>query len=160
MAKNLVIVESPAKAKTIAGFLGDDYRVESSYGHVRDLPKKDLGVDIKANFHPTYEITEDKQKVVNKLKKSAKGATIWLASDGDREGEAIAYHVCLAIGVKPAAAKRIVFHEITKPAITEAVAQPRTIDMQLVEAQQARRVLDRLVGYELSPILWRSRTGA
>src|SRR3989344_5003703 len=160
MAKNLVIVESPAKAKTIAGFLGTGYRVESSYGHVRDLPKKDFGVDVKKNFQPTYETTEDKKKIVSALKKAASGATIWLASDGDREGEAIAWHVCAAIGVKPDKAKRIVFHEITKPAIAEAVAQPRSIDMKLVEAQQARRVLDRLVGYELSPILWRKvRTG-
>ena len=160
MAKNLVIVESPAKAKTIAGFLGTGYRVESSYGHVRDLPKKDFGVDVKKNFQPTYETTEDKKKIVSALKKAASGATIWLASDGDREGEAIAWHVCAAIGVKPDKAKRIVFHEITKPAIAEAVAHPRSIDMKLVEAQQARRVLDRLVGYELSPILWRKvRTG-
>ena len=160
MPKNLVIVESPAKAKTIAGYLGSDYRVESSYGHVRDLPKKDLGVDIKANFKPTYETTDDKKKIVSTLKKAAKGSAIWLASDGDREGEAIAWHVCIAIGVKPDNAKRIVFHEITKPAIAEAVAHPRSIDMKLVEAQQARRVLDRLVGYELSPVLWRKvRTG-
>src|SRR3989344_2111934 len=160
MAKNLVIVESPAKAKTIAGFLGTGYRVESSYGHVRDLPKKDFGVDVKKNFQPTYETTEDKKKIVITLKKAAKGSAIWLASDGDREGEAIAWHVCIAIGVKPDNAKRIVFHEITKPAIAEAVAHPRSIDMKLVEAQQARRVLDRLVGYELSPVLWRKvRTG-
>jgi len=160
MPKNLVIVESPAKAKTIAGFLGADFRVESSYGHVRDLPKKDLGVDIKNHFKPTYEITEDKQKIIKALKTAAKGAQVWLASDGDREGEAIAWHVCIAIGVKPSSTKRIVFHEITKPAINEAVAHPRSIDMKLVEAQQARRVLDRLVGYELSPILWRKvRTG-
>src|SRR3990167_7614990 len=160
MPKNLVIVESPAKAKTIAGFLGADFRVESSYGHVRDLPKKHLGVDIKNHFKPTYEITEDKQKIIKALKTAAKGAQVWLASDGDREGEAIAWHVCIAIGVKPSSTKRIVFHEITKPAINEAVAHPRSIDMKLVEAQQARRVLDRLVGYELSPILWRKvRTG-
>src|SRR3990167_6690165 len=160
MAKNLVIVESPAKAKTIAGFLGTGYRVESSYGHVRDLPKKDFGVDVKKNFQPTYETTEDKKKIVSALKKAAKGSAIWLASDGDREGEAIAWHVCIAIGVKPDNAKRIVFHEITKPAFAEAVAHPRSIDMKLVEAQQARRVLDRLVGYELSPVLWRKvRTG-
>lgn len=160
MAKNLVIVESPAKAKTIAGYLGKDYRVESSYGHIRDLPKKELGVDIKAGFKPVYQIDDDKQKTVKSLKAAARGATIWLASDEDREGEAIAWHVCLALGVKPKDAKRIVFHEITKPAILAAVETPRTIDMKLVEAQQARRILDRLVGYELSPVLWRKvRTG-
>lgn len=160
MEKNLVIVESPAKAKTIAGFLGNDYRVESSFGHVRDLPKKDLGVDIKKDFEPTYQISDDKKKIVASLKAASKGSVIWLASDDDREGEAIAWHVCMAIGVKPASAKRIVFHEITKPAIAEAIKTPRNIDMKLVEAQQARRVLDRLVGYELSPVLWKKiRTG-
>jgi len=155
MAKNLVIVESPAKAKTIAGYLGSDFRVESSFGHIRDLPKKDLSVDIKAGFEPTYVVSEGKEKVVRNLKSASKGATIWLASDGDREGEAIAWHVCIALGIKPEAAKRIVFHEITKPAITAAIEAPRTIDMKLVEAQQARRILDRLVGYELSPVLWK-----
>lgn len=160
MADNLVIVESPAKAKTIAGFLDKNYQVESSFGHVRDLPKKDLGVDVGKGFEPTYQISEDKQKIVAGLKKASKGATLWLASDDDREGEAIAWHVCEAIGIKPTSAKRIVFHEITKPAITAALKTPRKIDMKLVEAQQARRVLDRLVGYELSPVLWKKvRTG-
>ncbi|HSX18253.1 MAG TPA: type I DNA topoisomerase [Candidatus Saccharimonadales bacterium] len=155
MAKNLVIVESPAKARTLAQFLGSDYKVESTFGHIRDLPKKELGVDIKKNFEPTYEISPDKQKVVAGLKKAAKGHTVWLASDEDREGEAIAWHVCYILGLDPKKTNRIVFHEITKPAITEAVAHPRTIDVKLFHAQQARRVLDRLVGYELSPVLWK-----
>lgn len=155
MTKNLVIVESPAKAKTIARYLGKDYEVMSSFGHIRDLPKKKLGVDIEKGFEPTYEISPDKVKVVSELKKAANGATVWLASDEDREGEAIAWHVCSALGLKPDEAKRIVFHEITAPAITAAVANPRVIDLKLVDAQQARRVLDRLVGYELSPVLWR-----
>lgn len=155
MPKNLVIVESPAKAKTIARYLGKDYEVKSSFGHIRDLPKKELGVDIEKGFEPTYQISPDKKDVVNELKKAAKGATVWLASDEDREGEAIAWHVATALGLKPEDTKRIVFHEITEPAITAAVANPRTIDVKLVDAQQARRVLDRLVGYELSPVLWR-----
>ncbi len=153
--KNLVIVESPAKAKTIAGFLGNDYQVKSSFGHVRDLPKKTTGVDVAHNFKPTYEISPDKQKVVAELKQAAKGATVWLASDEDREGEAIAWHVSVALGLDAKDTKRIVFHEITKPAIEAAVANPRTIDMKLVDAQQSRRILDRLVGYELSPVLWK-----
>ncbi len=157
---NLVIVESPAKAKTIAGYLGGDFEVKSSYGHIRDLPKKQLGVDIDKDFAPTYVISPDKTKVARELKAAAKGKTVWLASDEDREGEAIAWHVCYVLGLNPAAANRIVFHEITKPAIAAAMAAPRHVDAKLVDAQQARRVLDRLVGYELSPILWRKiRTG-
>ncbi|HEU5004824.1 MAG TPA: type I DNA topoisomerase [Candidatus Saccharimonadales bacterium] len=160
MPKNLVIVESPAKAKTIARFLGSDYEIKSSFGHIRDLPKKGIGVDIDKNFEPTYEVSPDKKKVVSELKKAAHGATVWLASDEDREGEAIAWHIAELLGLDPAKTKRIVFHEITKPAITAAIEKPRTIDMKLVDAQQARRVLDRLVGYELSPVLWKKvRTG-
>lgn len=160
MAKNLVIVESPAKAKTIGTFLGDDYEIKSSYGHIRDLPKKGLGVDIAKNFQPDYEISPDKAKVAAELKRAAKGKTVWLASDEDREGEAIAWHVANILGLDPGKTKRIVFHEITKPAITAAIGKPRTIDKKLVDSQQARRILDRLVGYELSPILWKKvRTG-
>lgn len=160
MAKNLVIVESPAKARTIGRFLGIDYEVESSFGHIRDLPKKGIGVDVTKHFEPTYEVSDDKAKTVKALKTAAKGKTVWLASDEDREGEAIAWHVCAVLGLDPAKTNRIVFHEITKPAITAAVAKPRTIDMKLVDAQQARRILDRLVGYELSPVLWKKvRTG-
>jgi DNA topoisomerase-1 len=155
MAKNLVIVESPAKAKTIARFLGKDYEIKSSYGHIRDLPKKDLGVDIKKGFKPDYQVSQDKQKVVSELKKAARGTTVWLATDEDREGEAIAWHICQALGLKPEDTRRIVFHEITEPAINAAVKKPRALDMKLVEAQQARRILDRLVGYELSPVLWK-----
>jgi len=160
MAKNLVIVESPAKAKTIGGFLGSDYQILSSFGHIRDLPKKGFGVDIKKNFTPTYEVSPDKQKVAAELKKAAKNKTVWLASDEDREGEAIAWHITNVLGIDPKKTKRIVFHEITKPAITAAIEKPRTIDMKLVDSQQARRILDRLVGYELSPVLWKKvRTG-
>ncbi len=155
MAKNLVIVESPAKAKTIAQYLGNDFTVHSTFGHIRDLPKKELGVDIKKNFEPTYQVDPDKKKVVSDLKSAAKGRTVWLASDEDREGEAIAWHVCNVLGLNPSKTNRIVFHEITKPAISQAIANPRNIDVKLVDAQQARRVLDRLVGYELSPVLWR-----
>ncbi len=155
MTKNLVIVESPAKAKTIEKFLGKDYSVKSSFGHIRDLPKKGLNIDIGNNFKPTYAIASDKTKVVRELKTAAKGATVWLASDEDREGEAIAWHLCEALGLKPSETKRIVFHEITKTAIEHAVAHPRTVNIKLVDAQQARRILDRLVGYELSPVLWR-----
>ena len=155
MAKNLVIVESPAKAKTIARYLGSDYKVESSFGHIRDLPKKDLGVDIAKGFEPTYQISPDKQKVVDELKRSARGHTVWLASDEDREGEAIAWHICVALGLDPKKTNRIVFHEITKPAIEKAITEPRHVDMKLVDAQQSRRILDRLVGYELSPVLWK-----
>lgn len=155
MAKNLVIVESPAKAKTIEKYLGSDYTVKSSFGHIRDLPKKGISIDIEKNFEPTYQISDDKKKVVAELKKAAKGKTVWLASDEDREGEAIAWHLCKALNLDPKTTKRIVFHEITKPAILAAIENPRTVDQHLVNAQQARRVLDRLVGYELSPVLWK-----
>ena len=155
MAKNLVIVESPAKAKTLAGFLGSDYQIKSSYGHIRDLPERKLGVDLEKHFEPTYQVSPDKEKVVKELKTAAKGKQVWLASDSDREGEAIAWHVANVLDLDPAKTKRIVFHEITKTAITEAIDHPRTIDMKLVDAQQARRILDRLVGYELSPVLWK-----
>jgi DNA topoisomerase-1 len=155
MSKNLVIVESPAKAKTIAQFLGKDYTVEASYGHVRDLPKSGMSIDIEHGFVPTYEISPDKKKRINELKKLAKGATVWLASDEDREGEAISWHLCQALSLDPATTKRIAFHEITKTAIERAIANPRHVDQHLVDAQQARRVLDRLVGYELSPVLWK-----
>lgn len=161
MAKNLVIVESPAKAKTIEKFLGKDYTVKSSFGHIRDLPKKGLNIDVEHGFTPTYAVNLDKKKVVAELKKAAKTAdTVWLASDEDREGEAIAWHLCLALGLDPKTTKRIVFHEITKAAIEQAIAKPRTVDLHLVDAYQARRVLDRLVGYEISPVLWKKvRTG-
>jgi len=155
MAKNLVIVESPAKARTIGQFLGKDYTVKSSYGHVRDLPKKGLNIDIEKNFAPTYAVNADKRKVMSELKTAAKGAEVWLASDEDREGEAIAWHLTQALKLDPAKTKRIVFHEITKPAIEAAILKPRTVDLHLVDAYQARRVLDRLVGYELSPVLWK-----
>ncbi len=155
MPKNLVIVESPAKARTIGKFLGSDYAVESSYGHIRDLPKKDIGIDVANKYKPTYEISPDKTAIVAGLKKAAKGKTVWLASDEDREGEAIAWHICHALDLEPSKTKRIVFHEITKEAITEAIKKPRHVDTKLVDAQQARRVLDRLVGYELSPVLWK-----
>ncbi|MGE0566633.1 MAG: type I DNA topoisomerase [Bacteroidia bacterium] len=156
MGKNLVIVESPAKAKTIEGFLGKDFVVKSSFGHVRDLVKKGYGVDIEKNFEPTYEVSSDKEKVISELKKLSKNAeTVWLASDEDREGEAISWHLFESLGLKKANTKRIVFHEITKPAIEAAIKNPREIDINLVNAQQARRILDRLVGFELSPILWR-----
>lgn len=156
MGRNLVIVESPAKAKTIEGFLGKDFTVKSCFGHVRDLSKKDLGVDIEKGFLPRYEISPEKKKVVTELKKHAKNAeVIWLASDEDREGEAIAWHLVEALNLEEQQTKRIVFHEITKNAILEAIENPRNIDRNLVDAQQARRVLDRLVGFELSPLLWR-----
>lgn len=156
MSKNLVIVESPAKAKTIEGFLGKDFTVKSSFGHIRDLVKKGHGVDIDNNFTPTYEVQPDKEKVIAELKKLSKNAEmVWLASDEDREGEAISWHLFETLGLDKKKTKRIVFHEITKPAIQKAIQNPRTIDINLVNAQQARRVLDRLVGFELSPILWR-----
>lgn len=155
MQENLVIVESPAKAKTIEKFLGKDYIVKSSYGHIRDLSKKDLGIDIKEGFRPVYEIPADKKKVVDELAKLAKKKTVWLASDEDREGEAIAWHLTEVLGLPVDSTKRIVFHEITKRAILEAIEAPRTVNMNLVNAQQARRVLDRLVGFELSPVLWK-----
>ncbi len=152
---NLVIVESPAKAKTIEKYLGGGYTVKSSFGHIRDLPKKGLSIDVEHDFSPTYAISPDKEKVVRELKKGAKSSIVWLASDEDREGEAIAWHLTQALGLDPKTTKRIVFHEITKTAIDQAIANPRTIDIKLVDAQQARRILDRLVGYELSPVLWR-----
>lgn len=156
MSKNLVIVESPAKAKTIEKFLGSDFVVASSFGHVADLPSKEIGVDISNGFKPQYEISNDKKDVVKKLKElSKKAETVWLASDEDREGEAIAWHLFEQLNLKKENTKRIVFHEITKNAILQAVENPRNIDYNLVDAQQARRVLDRLVGYELSPVLWR-----
>ncbi|NQY11971.1 MAG: type I DNA topoisomerase [Flavobacteriales bacterium] len=156
MAKNLVIVESPAKAKTIEGFLGKDYIVKSCFGHVRDLAGKGLAIDVDNNFEPTYAVSEEKQKVVDELKKySKKAETIWLATDEDREGEAISWHLLEALELKEEQTKRIVFHEITKKAILNAIESPRKIDTKLVDAQQARRVLDRLVGFELSPILWK-----
>ncbi len=155
MPKNLVIVESPAKAKTIAKYLGKDFEVKSSFGHIRDLPKKKIGVDVEKGFEPEYQISPDKKTVVSELRKAAKGSTVWLASDEDREGEAIAWHVAEVLGLNPEKTHRIVFHEITEPAITAAMKTPRTIDLKLVYAQQARRVLDRLVGYELSPVLWK-----
>jgi DNA topoisomerase I len=160
MAKNLVIVESPAKAKTISRFLGGDYEIKSSYGHIRDLPKKGIGVDVDKRFEPTYEVSPDKKKVADELKRASKNKTVWLASDEDREGEAIAWHITNILGIDPKKTKRIVFHEITKPAIEAAIAKPRVIDLKLVDSQQARRILDRLVGYELSPVLWKKvRTG-
>lgn len=156
MADNLVIVESPAKAKTIQKFLGSDYVVKSSFGHIRDLQDKKLSVDVERNFTPEYVIPTDKKKVVAELKKAAESAsTVWLASDEDREGEAISWHLFETLGLKEEQTRRIVFHEITKDAIVGAVQNPRSIDMNLVNAQQARRVLDRLVGFELSPVLWR-----
>ncbi len=156
MVKNLVIVESPAKAKTIEKFLGKDYKVMSSYGHIRDLRKKDLSIDKEKNFEPVYEIPEDKKTLVRDLKRAAKEAEmVWLASDEDREGEAIAWHLFEVLGLDPQKTRRIVFHEITKDAILNAIANPRTIDLHRVDAQQARRVLDRLVGFELSPVLWK-----
>ena len=155
MQENLVIVESPAKAKTIEKFLGKDYVVKSSFGHIRDLSKKDLGIHIDDDFNPIYEIPSDKKKVVDELSKLAKTKTVWLASDEDREGEAIAWHLTEVLGLPVENTKRIVFHEITKRAILEAIEHPRTVNMDLVNAQQARRILDRLVGFELSPVLWK-----
>ena len=154
--KNLVIVESPAKAGTIQKFLGKGYIVKSSFGHIRDLQDNELSIDINNDFRPEYVIPADKKKVVAELKKLAKEAeTVWLASDEDREGEAISWHLFETLGLSKENTKRIVFHEITKSAILNAIASPRQIDMNLVNAQQARRVLDRLVGFELSPVLWR-----
>ena len=154
--KNLVIVESPAKAGTIQKFLGNDYIVKSSFGHIRDLHDNELSIDVKDGFKPEYVIPADKKKVVSELKKAAKDAqTVLLASDEDREGEAISWHLFETLDLDAANTKRIVFHEITKNAILNAIENPREIDMSLVNAQQARRVLDRLVGFELSPVLWR-----
>lgn len=156
MAKNLLIVESPAKAKTIEAILGKDFEVKSCYGHIRDLEKNDMGIDINNNFAPKYIISAEKQKVVNELKSLAKKSDeVWLASDEDREGESISWHLAEVLKLDPKTTKRIVFHEITKPAIEKAVQNPRIINMDLVNAQQARRVLDRIVGFELSPVLWR-----
>ncbi len=156
MAKNLLIVESPAKAKTIEKFLGQDFQVKSCYGHIRDLEKDDMGIDINRNFQPRYIVPEEKRKVVSELKKlSISSDEVWLASDEDREGESISWHLCEVLGLDPAETKRIVFHEITKPAILAAIENPRTVNMNLVNAQQARRVLDRIVGFEISPVLWR-----
>ena len=160
MSKNLVIVESPAKAKTIEKFLGKDFKVESSFGHISDLPSKELGVDVEGDFDPKYQVSSDKKDVVKKLKALAKKAEmVWLASDEDREGEAIAWHLAETLKLDKAKTKRIVFHEITKAAILKAIENPRGIDYDLVDAQQARRVLDRIVGYELSPVLWRKVKG-
>ena len=155
MQKNLVIVESPAKAKTIEKFLGEDYKVLSSYGHIRDLKKKDFSIDVEKGFEPTYEIPSDKKKLVGELKAAAKNADmVWLASDEDREGEAISWHLYEVLELDPKRTKRIVFHEITKTAILKAIETPRDINVNLVNAQQARRILDRIVGFALSPSLW------
>src|SRR5215510_14286731 len=156
MAKNLLIVESPAKAKTIEKILGKDFQVKSCFGHIRDLQKAGMGIDMEKNYEPTYIVPPEKEKVVKDLKGLAKKSDeVWLATDEDREGEAISWHLCEVLGLNPKKTKRIVFHEITKPAIKAAVENPRTVDMNLVMAQQARRVLDRIVGFELSPVLWR-----
>src|SRR5687767_13584064 len=156
MAKNLLIVESPAKAKTIEKILGSDFQVKSCFGHIRDLQKAGMGIDMDKNYEPTYIISPEKEKVVKDLKGLAKKSDeVWLATDEDREGEAISWHLCEVLGLDPSKTKRIVFHEITKPAIKSAVEKPRTVDMNLVMAQQARRILDRIVGFELSPVLWR-----
>ena len=160
MAKNLLIVESPAKAKTIEKILGADFQVKSCFGHIRDLAKEGMGIDIRHGYEPTYLVSEDKQRVVAELKSLAKKSEeVWLATDEDREGEAISWHLCEVLNLNPADTKRIVFHEITKPAIRKAVETPRTVNMDLVNAQQARRVLDRLVGFEMSPVLWRKIQG-
>jgi len=156
MAKHLVIVESPAKAKTIEGYLGKDFVVKASMGHIRDLAKGNGAIDVQHGFKPEYIISEGKEQVVSELKKiSKKVDTVWLATDEDREGEAIAWHLYDVLGLNAANSKRFVYHEVTKKAILKAIEQPREIDYDLVNAQQARRVLDRLVGFELSPILWR-----
>ncbi len=156
MAKNLLIVESPAKAKTIEKILGEEFEVKSCYGHIRDLKKEEMGIDLKNHYQPSYIVPEDKEKIVKELKQiSKKSKEVWLATDEDREGEAISWHLCEVLGLDPATTKRIVFHEITKPAIQAAIQRPRMVDMNLVHAQQARRVLDRIVGFELSPVLWR-----
>jgi len=154
--KNLVIVESPAKAKTIEKYLGDDFTVLSSFGHIRDLPKGELGVNVDKNFEPKYIVIKGKEKVINQLNTASKQSEIvWLATDEDREGEAISWHLAEALEIPDQKLRRITFHEITKSAIEEAIKNPRNIDYNLVDAQQARRILDRLVGYELSPILWK-----
>src|SRR3989344_1834678 len=157
--KTLVIVESPTKAKTISKFLGKDYIIKSSFGHVRDLPKSKLGVDVDDGFTPHYIVSRDKTKVVKELKDAAKKADeILFATDEDREGEAISFHLAFILGIDAKEAKRITFHEITKTAILQAIEHPRHLDLRMVDAQQARRVLDRLVGYNLSPFLWRKVT--
>lgn len=156
MVKNLVIVESPSKAKTIGKFLGPDYTVMSSYGHIRDLRKHKFSIDVDHGFEPEYEIPDDKKALVSDLRKAAKEAQmVWLASDEDREGEAIAWHLYEVLKLKPENTRRIAFHEITRQAILDAIAHPRTIDLNMVDSQQARRVLDRIVGFELSPVLWK-----
>ena len=156
MSKNLVIVESPAKAKTIEGYLGKDFTVKSSFGHVRDLAKKGLAIEIENKFNPLYEVTSDKKALVSELKKLSKEAeVVWLATDEDREGEAISWHLYETLDLKKKDTKRITFNEITKTAILKAIDNPRIINKQLVDAQQARRVLDRIVGFELSPVLWK-----
>lgn len=158
MPKNLLIVESPAKAKTIEKILGKDFTVKSSFGHIRDLDKK--GVDVKNDFEPNYVITPDKKKVVSDLKSWVKKVDhVWLATDEDREGEAISWHLCKVLGLDEHSTKRIVFREITAPAVKKAIQQPRTVDLNLVDAQQARRILDRLVGFELSSLLWKKVKG-
>ena len=164
MSKNLVIVESPAKAKTIEKYLGSDFTVLSSIGHIRSIAKKTKDgtppIDVKNGFETVYEIDPEKKKTITELKKAVKAAdTVWLATDEDREGEAIAWHLCVVLGLDPLKTKRIVFHEITKGAIEAAIKKPRTIDMQLVKAQQARQILDRLVGFELSPVVWQKVPG-
>src|SRR6266567_1183029 len=161
MAKTLVVVESPTKAKTLERYLGSDYSVKASYGHIMDLPKNKLGVDTERNFEPDYVVSEGSKKAVTALKTAhKKAADLILATDYDREGEAIAFHVAEVLGVDPGVAKRVTFTEITRDAIVEAFEHPRTLDLRLVEAQQARRILDRLVGYRISPILWKKvRTG-
>src|SRR3954452_4692638 len=156
MAKTLVVVESPTKAKTLERYLGSDYTVKASYGHIRDLPKNKLGVDTEHEFEPQYVVPDSSKKAVTQLKSAHKKAgDLVLATDFDREGEAIAYHVAEILGVEPGTAKRVTFTEITKDAVLQAFEQPRNVDLQLVEAQQARRILDRLVGYRISPILWK-----
>src|SRR3954447_12082984 len=156
MTKNLLIVESPAKAKTIEKILGEDFTVKSCYGHIRDLEKDEMGIDVNNNYLPRYKVPQDKEKIVKELKQlSKKNDEVWLATDEDREGEAISWHLCEVLNLDPSTTKRIVFHEIMKPAIQKAVGNPRTVNMNLVNAQQARRVLDRIVGLEISPVLWR-----
>ena len=160
MSKNLVIVESPAKAKTIEKFLGKEFKVASSFGHISDLPSNELGVSIDNNFSPKYIVSDDKKKIVSELKSLVKKSDqVWLASDEDREGEAIAWHLFRTLELDKDKTKRIVFHEITKNAILKALEKPREINQNIVDAQQARRVLDRLVGYQLSPILWKKVKG-
>jgi len=160
MSKNLVIVESPAKAKTIEKYLGKDFKVLSSVGHIRDLEKSEKAVDIENGFKPNYIIPSDKAKVVKQLREAVKKTDdVWLATDEDREGEAISWHLCEVLGLDAKTTKRIVFREITKPAIQKAIQEPRTVDLNLVDAQQARRILDRLVGYKLSGTLWKKVKG-